>query len=99
MSDYEIYLYPEYRKVVIDFPTDITATLNFDTDLVSIDAYLNSDHNGDTVKMTQKNSSEWQAKVYFEKIGTYKIRATAKAPDGTIIEGTVKIEVVAAGGA
>lgn len=91
---YEIYLYPDYSRVEVGFKTDITATLNFDTDSVNIDAYLDSAHNGDTVTMKQKNSSEWQAKVYFEEAGTYEVIATAKAPDGSVIEGAVEIEVV-----
>lgn len=57
-SAYEIYLYSDYKRVEVGFQTDITATLNFDTDSVNIDAYLDSVHNGDTVIMTQKNSSE-----------------------------------------
>lgn len=91
---YEIYLYPDYSRVEVGFQTDITATLNFDTDSVSIDAYLDSVHNGDTVVMKQKNSSEWQAKVYFEETGTYEIVATATASDGSIVKGTVEVEVV-----
>lgn len=91
---YEIYLYPDYSRVEVGFQTDITATLNFDTDSVSIDAYLDSVHNGDTVTMKQKNSSEWQAKVYFEETGTYEIVATATASDESIVKGTVEVEVV-----
>ena len=91
---YTIYLYPEYKKLKIGAETDITATLNFDTDFVSINAYLNSSPNGETVKMVQKTSSEWQAKIYFEETGIFEVIATATAPDGTIIEGTVEIEVI-----
>ena len=91
---YEIYLYPDYKKLKVYAKTDITASLNFDTDSVNIDAYLNSVHNGDTVIMTQKNSSEWQAKVYFTETGIFEVVATATAPDGTSIEGVVEIEVV-----
>ncbi len=97
-SAYEIYLYSDYKRVEVGFQTDITATLNFDTDSVYIDAYLDSVHNGDTVIMTQKNSSEWQARVYFQEIGNFEIVATAIAPDGTIIEGTVEIEIIPVGG-
>lgn len=44
--------------------------------------------------MKQKNSTEWQAKVYFEEVGIYEIIATATASDGSIVKGTVEIEVV-----
>lgn len=37
---YEIYLYPEYRSFEVGFHNDMTASLNFDTDSVSITAYL-----------------------------------------------------------
>lgn len=97
-SAYEIYLYSDYKRVEVGFQTDITATLNFDTNSVNLDAYLDSAHNGDTVIMTQKNSSEWQAKVYFQETGTFEIVATAVAPDGNVIEGTVEIEVIPVGG-
>lgn len=97
-STYEIYLYSDYKRVEVGFQTDITASLNFDTDSVNIDAYRDSVHNGDTVIMTQKNSTEWQAKVYFQETGTFEIVATATAPDGNVIEGTVEIEVIPVGG-
>lgn len=90
---YTIYLYPEYRKFRVRFKNDMTATLNFNTDSVSITAYLNSEKNGETVIMTQKNSEEWQAKVQFKEAGTYEVIATATAPDGTIVEGSVEVEV------
>lgn len=97
-SAYEIYLYSDYKRIEVGFQTDIIATLNFDTDSVNIDAYLDSVHNGDTVIMTQKNLSEWQAKVYFQETGTFEIVATATAPDGNVIEGIVEIEVIPVGG-
>lgn len=97
-SAYEIYLYSDYKRVEVGFQTDIIATLNFDTDSVNIDAYCDSIHNGDTVIMTQKNSSEWQAKVYFQETGTFEIVATAVAPDGNVLQGTVEIEVIPVGG-
>lgn len=90
---YTIYLYPEYSKLRVGFKTDITATLNFDTDSVSITAYHNSVKNGDTVIMKQKNSTEWQKKVEFTETGVFEVIATATAPDGTIVEGSVEVEV------
>lgn len=90
---YEIYLYPEYRSFKVGFHNDMTATLNFDTDSVSITAYLNSVKNGDTVIMQQKNATEWQTKVEFMEPGTFEVIATATAPDGTIVEGSVEVEV------
>lgn len=56
-EQYEIYLYSEYSKVTIGVETDITATLNFDTDSVSITAYLASG-NRDTLVMQQKSNTE-----------------------------------------
>lgn len=90
---YEIYLYPEYRSFEVGFHNDMTASLNFDTDSVSITAYLNSVKNGDTVIMQQKNATEWQTKVKFMEPGTFEVIATATAPDGTIVEGSVEVEV------
>lgn len=91
---YEIYLYPDYKRLKVGAETDITASLNFDADSVNIDAYLNSVHNGDTVNLIQKNSSEWQTKVRFTEAGIFKVIATATATDGTIVEGSVEIEVI-----
>lgn len=50
---HEIYLYSEYSKVTIGVETNITATLNFDTDSVTITAYLASGKT-DTLAMQQK---------------------------------------------
>ncbi|MBO5055384.1 MAG: hypothetical protein J6C64_03385 [Lachnospiraceae bacterium] len=44
--------------------------------------------------MTQKNTNEWQAKIYFEETGIFEVVATAAAPDGSIIEDSVEIEVI-----
>lgn len=91
---YEIYLYPEYSRLKVGAETDITATLNFDADSVRIDAYLDSVHDGDTLELTRINSSEWGKRIEFQGTGIYKVIATATAPDGSIVEGTVEIEVV-----
>lgn len=93
IAPYEIFLYPDYKRLKVYAETDITATLNFDTASVIINAYLDSVKNGDTVEMTQKNTNEWQAKIYFEEIGIFEVVATATAPDGSIIEKSVEIEV------
>lgn len=93
VEPYEIYLYPEYRSFSVGFHNDMTATLNFDTESVSITAYLNSEKNGDTVIMQQKNATEWQAKVVFTEPGIFEVIATATAPDGTTVEGSVEVEV------
>lgn len=91
---YEIYLSSEYSKIEANVNTDILATLNFDTETVSIAAYLDSVIDGDILKMEQKNETEWHKKVRFEHTGIYKVVATATAPNGDIIEGYIEIEVV-----
>lgn len=93
-APYEIYLYPEYKRLKVYAETDITATANFDTASVIINAYLDSEKNGDTVEMTQKNTNEWQSKIYFEETGIFEVVATATAPDGSVIENSVEIEVI-----
>lgn len=90
----EIFLYCDHRKLRVGAETAITASLNFNADSVAIDAYLDSVHSGDTIKMTQKSSSEWQANIYFTEAGIFNVVATATAPDGTVIEGSVEIEVI-----
>lgn len=93
VEPYEIYLYPEYTSFSVGFHNDITATLNFDTESVIITAYLNSVKNGDTVIMKQKNATEWQTKVEFTEPGIFEVIATATAPNGTTVEGSVEVEV------
>lgn len=95
-EQYEIYLYSEYSKVTIGVEIDITATLNFDTDLVSITVYLASG-NRDTLEMQQKNNTEWQKKVYFDEIGIHTIVVTAVDPNGNLVEDTIEVEVVPVG--
>ncbi len=95
---YEIYLNSEYSKLKTYVETDITAILNFDTDSISITAYLDSIKDGDTLKMVQKNEIEWHKKVIFEKTGTYKVVATAMTPSGDIIENSIEIEVISPSG-
>lgn len=91
---YELYLSSEYTKLKVKAETDITATLNFDTDSISITAYLNSIKNGDTLEMLQEDSTKWHKKVFFEETGIYKVVATATAPNGDIIEKSIEIEVI-----
>lgn len=93
-SEYNIYLSSEYTKLKVNAETDLTATLNFDTDLISISAYLNSILDGDTLLMTRNNETEWHKKVRFKHIGTYEVIATAIAPNGQTIETSLKIEVI-----
>lgn len=92
-EQYEIYLYSEYSKVTVGIEIDLTATLNFDTDSVSVSAYLASG-NKDTLAMEQKNETEWQKKVYFEETGIHKIVVTAVDPKGNIVEDTIEVEVI-----
>lgn len=90
---YEIYLYSEYSKVILNQATDMTATLNFDTDSVSITAHLASG-GSDTLTMERKNSTEWQKKVKFVETGIHEVVATAVAPDGNIVETSIEVEVI-----
>ena len=71
----------------------MTATLNFETDEVTITAYLASGK-VDALTMDRKNSTEWGKKVIFNETGIHKIVATATAPNGCVIEGTTEIEVI-----
>lgn len=93
-SEYMIYLSSEYTKLKVNAETDLTATLNFDTNAVTISAYYNSVMDGDTLSMTRNNETEWHKKVYFEHTGTYEIISTAIAPNGKTIENSIKIEVI-----
>ena len=93
-SDYTIYLSSEYTKLKVHVETDLTATLNFDANVVTISAYLDSVMDGDTLSMTRNNETEWHKKVYFEHTGTYEIIATAIAPNGKTIENIIEIEVI-----
>lgn len=95
-EQHEIYLYSEYSKVTIGVETNITATLNFDTDSVTITAYLASGKT-DTLAMQQKNNTEWQKRVYFDEIGIHTIVVTAVDPDGNLVEDTIEVEVVPIG--
>lgn len=95
-EQYEIYLYSEYSKVAIGVETDITATLNFDTDSATITAYLASGKT-DTLAMQQKNNTEWQKRVYFDEIGIHTIVVTAVDPNGNLVEDTIEVEVVSIG--
>lgn len=92
--EYTIYLSSEYTKLKVNAETDMTATLNFDTNAVTISAYLDLVMDGDTLSMTRNNETEWHKKVYFEHTGTYEIIATAIAPNGKTIENTIEIEVI-----
>ena len=92
--EYTIYLSSEYTKLKVKAKTDLTATLNFDTNAVTISAYLNSVIDGDILLMIRNNETEWHKKVYFEHIGTYEIIATSIAPNGKTIENSIKIEVI-----
>lgn len=93
-QQHEIYLCSEYSKLRVYAETDLTATLNFDTDSVRITAYLDTFQNGDSLEMVQKNETEWYKKVYFEEPGTYKVIASASAPNGETIENSIEIEVI-----
>ena len=76
-SEYKIYLSSEYTILKANATTDITATLNFETNSISLNAYLNSIADGDTLLMTRNNETEWHKNVYFEHTGTYEVIATS----------------------
>lgn len=90
---YEIYLYSEYSKVTLYQETNMTATLNFEADSVSITANLASG-NTDTLEMNRKNSNEWEKKVIFNETGVHQIVVTTMTPDGDILKNSIEVEVV-----
>ena len=90
--EYTIYLYPEYSKFNVGFKVDMTASLNFEADAVSITAHLASGEE-DTVKLKRKNTTEWQNKVEFDEVGVHEIVVSATAPNGEVIENSVEVEV------
>lgn len=90
--EYTIYLYPEYSKFNVGFKVDMTASLNFEADSVSITAHLASGGE-DTLELNRKNAMEWQKKVEFDEVGIHEIVVSATAPNGEVIENSVKVEV------
>ncbi|MBD5521263.1 MAG: hypothetical protein HDR03_08605 [Lachnospiraceae bacterium] len=90
--EYTIYLYPEYSKFNIGVKIDMTASLNFETDAVSITAHLASGKE-DTVELSRKNETEWQKKVVFDEVGVHEIVVAATAPNGEVIENSIEVEV------
>ena len=66
--EYTIYLSSEYTKLKVRAETDLTATLNFDTNAVTISAYLDSVMDGDTLSMIRNNETEWHKKVFLNTL-------------------------------
>ena len=93
-SEYMIYLGSEYTTLRVKAETDLIATLNFDTDSVSISAFLNSVIDGESLLMIRNNETEWHKKVYFEHTGTYEVIASAVAPNGETVEASIAIKVI-----
>jgi hypothetical protein len=91
--EYEIYLYSEYSKVKVGVETEMTATLNFEADEVTITAFFESGGK-ETMQLNRKSTMEWQKKVYFDKLGVHEIIVTATAPNGEIAENSIEIEVI-----
>lgn len=91
--EYTIYLHSKYNKVQIGAEDEMTATLNFETDAVTITAHLASGGE-DTVDLDRKNEKEWKNIVEFTETGVHEIVATATAPDGSPIESSIEVEVV-----
>ncbi len=91
--EYQVYLHSEYSTIKQYVETDITATLNFETDAVSITAYYESGGE-DTIPLERKNTTEWQKKVFFDKLGVHKVVASATAPNGEIVENSIEIDVI-----
>lgn len=92
-EEYKIYLYSEYSKITIYSENNITATLNFEAEEVSITAYLASG-GVDRLYMNRRNSTEWGKKVIFNETGIHKIVAVAVAPNGEEIKGSTEVEVI-----
>ena len=90
--EYTIYLYPEYSKFNVGFKVDMTASLNFEADSVSITAHLASGGE-DTLELNRKSAKEWQKKVEFDEVGVHEIVVSATAPNGEVIENSVEVEV------
>lgn len=90
--EYKIYLYSEYSKFNIDMEVDMTASLNFEADVVSITAHLASGGE-DTLQLDRKNAMEWQKKVKFTETGIHEVVVTATAPNGEVIENSIEVEV------
>lgn len=91
--EYEIYLYSEYSKVNVGVETEMTATLNFEADEVTITAFFESGGK-ETMQLNRKSTMEWQKKVYFDKLGVHEIVVTATAPNGEVVENSIEIEVI-----
>ena len=91
-SEYRIYLYPEYSTFNKGMKIDMTASLNFETDAVSITAHLASGGE-DTVPLARKNETEWQKRVEFTEVGIHEIVVSAAAPNGKVIENSIEVEV------
>ncbi len=92
-SEYTIYLYSEHRTIDIGTNVEMTATLNFKTDAVTITAYFESGGE-ESLSLYEKNATEWQNDVYFDKLGVHKIVVTATAPNGEVIENSIEVEVI-----
>lgn len=90
--EYKIYLYAEYSTFNKGMKIDMTASLNFETDAVSITAHLASGGE-DTVPLERKNETEWQKKVEFTELGIHEIVVSATAPNGKVIENSIEVEV------
>lgn len=92
-TEYTMYLHSEYNPVELYVETEMTATLDFETDAVSITAYLASGEEN-TLPLERKNATEWQKKVQFTETGVHKVVVTAKTPDGKTVENSIEVEVI-----
>lgn len=90
---YNIILFSEYSKITIYQETNMTATLNFEAESVTITAYLASGKI-DTLSMSKKNSTEWEEKVIFNETGIHEVVASATTPSGDVVENSIQIEVI-----
>lgn len=93
MKPYTIFLYSEYSKITIYKETNMTVTLNFDADSVSITANLASGKI-DKLMMHRKDAMTWEEKVVFDETGTHEIVANAISRDGNIVEDKITVEVI-----
>lgn len=93
MKPYTIFLYSEYSKITIYQETNMTVTLNFDADSVSITANLASGKS-DKLMMHRKDAMTWEEKVVFDETGTHEIVAKAISRDGDVVEDKITVEVI-----
>ena len=80
------------RTVEIGEITDINVFSNFETDAISITAYLASG-NVNTLELSRASAMEWKKKVIFDEVGVHEIIVVATGPNGERVESSIEVEV------